>query len=85
MPQVARSLVKERAARLREKGADALSRFLAAQAGSEVEVLMERDGVGRTRQFAEISLASRRCRRVRSCARASAGTMDGGSRGEVLA
>ena len=27
MPQVARALVKERAARLREKGADALSRF----------------------------------------------------------
>jgi len=56
MPQVARSIVKERAARLREKGAGALSRFLAAQAGSEVEVLMERDGVGRTRHYAEIRL-----------------------------
>jgi len=54
MPQIERSLVKERAARLREKGADALSRFLAAQSGSEVEVLMERDGIGRTRQFAEV-------------------------------
>jgi threonylcarbamoyladenosine tRNA methylthiotransferase MtaB len=56
MPQVTRSAVKERAARLREKGAEALSRFLAAQTGSEVEVLMERDGVGRTRHYAEIRL-----------------------------
>jgi threonylcarbamoyladenosine tRNA methylthiotransferase MtaB len=56
MPQVARPLVKERAARLRDKGAAVLARFLAGQAGSEVEVLMERDGVGRTRQFAEIRL-----------------------------
>jgi threonylcarbamoyladenosine tRNA methylthiotransferase MtaB len=56
MPQVARPVVKERAARLRERGAGALSRFLAAQAGSEVEVLMEREGVGRTRHYAEIHL-----------------------------
>ncbi len=56
MPQVERVVVKERAARLRQKGTDALSRFLAAQAGTEVEVLMERDGIGRTRQFAEVSL-----------------------------
>ncbi|HEY7670123.1 MAG TPA: tRNA (N(6)-L-threonylcarbamoyladenosine(37)-C(2))-methylthiotransferase MtaB [Hyphomicrobium sp.] len=58
MPQVARALVKERAARLREKGTDSLSRFLATQTGSEVEVLMERDGIGRTRQFAEVHLPS---------------------------
>jgi len=58
MPQVARALVKERAARLREEGARALSRFLAAQAGAEVEVLMERDGLGRTRQFAEVCVAA---------------------------
>jgi len=56
MPQVARPVVKERAANLRRKGADALARFLAGQAGSEVEVMLERDGVGRTRQFAEIRL-----------------------------
>jgi threonylcarbamoyladenosine tRNA methylthiotransferase MtaB len=56
MPQVSRAIVKERAASLRAKGAGALSRFLSAQAGSEVEVLIERDGVGRTRQFAEIRL-----------------------------
>jgi threonylcarbamoyladenosine tRNA methylthiotransferase MtaB len=57
MPQLPRPVVKARAASLREKGAGALSRFLAGQAGSEVDVLMERDGVGRTRQFAEIRLA----------------------------
>jgi threonylcarbamoyladenosine tRNA methylthiotransferase MtaB len=56
MPQVPRQVVKDRAAQLREKGASALSRFLGAQAGSEVEVLMESDGVGRTRHFAEIRL-----------------------------
>ena len=58
MPQVARAAVKERAARLRGKGAAALSRFLSAQSGSEVEVLMERDGLGRTRHFAEIRLSA---------------------------
>jgi threonylcarbamoyladenosine tRNA methylthiotransferase MtaB len=65
MPLVARSLVKERAARLRGKGAEALSSYLAAQAGSEVEVLVEREGLGRTRHFTEIRLS----------ASASAGTM----------
>jgi threonylcarbamoyladenosine tRNA methylthiotransferase MtaB len=54
MPQLARPLVKERAARLRDKGAQALSGFLAAQAGSEVDLLMEQDGIGRTPQFAEV-------------------------------
>ncbi len=56
MPQLARSLVKERAARLRRKGAEALSHYLAAQAGLEVEVLLEREGLGRTRHFTEIAL-----------------------------
>jgi threonylcarbamoyladenosine tRNA methylthiotransferase MtaB len=56
MPQVSHDLIKERAGHLREKGAVALSRYLARQTGSEVEVLMERDGVGRTRQFAELRL-----------------------------
>jgi threonylcarbamoyladenosine tRNA methylthiotransferase MtaB len=58
MPQVARAIVKERAARLREKGAAALTRYLNAQIGRDVEVLMERDRVGRTPGFAEVVLAS---------------------------
>jgi threonylcarbamoyladenosine tRNA methylthiotransferase MtaB len=56
MPQVPRAVIKDRAAQLREKGAGALSRFLAAQAGATVQVLMERDGVGRTPHFAEINM-----------------------------
>ena len=56
MPQVERAIVKDRAARLRHKGDAALASFLSAQAGSEVDVLIERESLGRTRQFAEINL-----------------------------
>jgi threonylcarbamoyladenosine tRNA methylthiotransferase MtaB len=58
MPQVPRKVAKERAARLRTKGTAALSRFLDAHSGAEVELLAERGGVGRTRQFAEMRLPS---------------------------
>jgi len=58
MPQVARAMVKERAGRLRQKGAAVLSRYLEAQVGREVEVLMERDQVGRTPGFAEMVFTS---------------------------
>jgi len=58
MPQVARQDVKERAARLRAKGSAALSRFLNSQAGAEVELLIEKDGIGRTRHFAEMSVST---------------------------
>jgi threonylcarbamoyladenosine tRNA methylthiotransferase MtaB len=57
MPQVARAVIKDRAARLRAKGAEALSRYLEAQIGRDVEVLMERDDLGRTPSFAELALA----------------------------
>jgi threonylcarbamoyladenosine tRNA methylthiotransferase MtaB len=57
MPQVAKPEIKERAARLRAAGEAALKRFLAAQGGTRISVLMERDGIGRTPQFAEIRLA----------------------------
>jgi threonylcarbamoyladenosine tRNA methylthiotransferase MtaB len=56
MPQVPRQVAKERAARLREKGTAALSRFLASHAGTDVELLAENGGVGRTRHFAEMRL-----------------------------
>jgi len=58
MPQVTRAVVKDRAMRLRQKGAAALSRYLETQVGRDVEVLMERDQVGRTPGFAEMVLAS---------------------------
>ena len=57
MPQVARAVVKERAACLRAKGAAALSSYLEAQVGRAVEVLMERDHLGRTPGFAQMLLA----------------------------
>ncbi len=56
MPQVDRTTVKERAARLRQKGEAALAGYLQAQVGREVEVLAERDGLGRTPAFAEVEL-----------------------------
>jgi threonylcarbamoyladenosine tRNA methylthiotransferase MtaB len=58
MPQVARSVVKERAARLRDKGARALAGHLESFVGSEIEVLMEDRHMGRTRGYAEMELAS---------------------------
>ena len=54
MPQVERRIVKERAARLRDKGAGTLSRFLDRHANSEVQLLVEKGGIGRTPQFAEM-------------------------------
>jgi len=54
MPQTDRRLVKQRAERLRTKGAEVLSEFLGRQSGAEVEVLMERDDIGRTEQYCEI-------------------------------
>ncbi|MFA6140491.1 MAG: tRNA (N(6)-L-threonylcarbamoyladenosine(37)-C(2))-methylthiotransferase MtaB [Hyphomicrobium sp.] len=54
MPQVERAIVKERAALLRNKGATALTRFLEGHAGNEVELLVEKGHIGRTRQFAEM-------------------------------
>ena len=54
MPQVHGAIVKERAARLRDVGAAAASRFLANQRGSFAKVLMESARMGRTETFAEV-------------------------------
>jgi threonylcarbamoyladenosine tRNA methylthiotransferase MtaB len=54
MPQVAGSAIKERAARLREKGRLVLAAHLDAQVGRETELLMERRDLGRTPGFAEV-------------------------------
>jgi threonylcarbamoyladenosine tRNA methylthiotransferase MtaB len=56
MPQVAPREIKARAARLRAKGERALGEFLRGQRGREVEVLLERDAIGRTPQFAEAAV-----------------------------
>ena len=56
MPQVPGPQVKDRAARLRTKGRAALAGYLDTQVGREVELLMERDGIGRTPGFAEVEI-----------------------------
>jgi threonylcarbamoyladenosine tRNA methylthiotransferase MtaB len=58
MPQVARPIVKERARRLREKGAAALARRLAGEVGARHQVLAESGAVGRTGQFMPVRLAA---------------------------
>ncbi len=56
MPQVDRETVKSRATALRDLGREALRTYLASQSGRTVELLMERDDIGRTPQFAEVRL-----------------------------
>ena len=57
MPQVRREIVKERASRLREKGAAALVRHLDGEVGKARRVLMEMGGTGRTEQFTPVRVA----------------------------
>jgi threonylcarbamoyladenosine tRNA methylthiotransferase MtaB len=56
MPQLAGDIVKERAARLREKGAAALRRHLDGEVGARRRVLAEAHAVARTEQFTRIRL-----------------------------
>jgi threonylcarbamoyladenosine tRNA methylthiotransferase MtaB len=56
MPPVAKKLRKERARRLREKGAAALTAYLAAQVGRTTDVLMETATRGRTPGFAAVNV-----------------------------
>ena len=56
MPQVPGSLRKARAARLRAAGAAGLTRFLAAQQGRLLRVLVELGGRGHAENFAEVEI-----------------------------
>ena len=56
MPAVDKAVRKERAARLREKGAAAAASHLLAQVGRPVEVLVERDRRGHSAHFAAVEL-----------------------------
>jgi threonylcarbamoyladenosine tRNA methylthiotransferase MtaB len=56
MPQVARPAIKERAARLREKGATALARHLDGEVGAHRSVLVETHEIGRTEHFTPVRL-----------------------------
>ena len=55
MPQVKGPLVKDRAARLRAAGDQALALHLASQIGQTHQILMEGPRLGRTGQFTEVS------------------------------
>jgi threonylcarbamoyladenosine tRNA methylthiotransferase MtaB len=56
MPQVARDIVKDRARRLREKGAAALRAHLDGEIGARHRVLAESSATGRTEQFTLVGL-----------------------------
>jgi len=58
MPQVDRSVVKERARRLREKGEIAFRRHLEREIGGSRRVLAESRALGRTEQFTPVRLAA---------------------------
>lgn len=58
MPQLPRRIVKDRAARLRAKGEDALHAFLEAQVGKEADGVIESGGRARLGNFAPVRLKS---------------------------
>jgi hypothetical protein len=57
MPQLPRDAVRERAARLREAGGRALARSLASRVGQVSNVLVERDGFGRSEHYAPVKFS----------------------------
>jgi len=58
MPQLDRTTIKERAARLRAAGDRAYQRHLRSVVGTNHSILIERDGIGRTEGFALTAIAS---------------------------
>ncbi len=60
MPQVEKSIIKARAAELRDKGRMALAKQLQAYTGTVVDVLMEQATEGRTPHYAPVRLTTPR-------------------------
>jgi len=60
MPQLPREVVKARAARLRERGAERRSRWLDSLVGTTQRVLIENNGKGHTDNFAPIAMEAGR-------------------------
>lgn len=56
MPQLRKAVIKERATRLREKGEERLSAYMATLEGQPVELLMEKDQIGRAPNFIEVNI-----------------------------
>jgi threonylcarbamoyladenosine tRNA methylthiotransferase MtaB len=59
MPQLEKHVIRERAARLREKGERRLDAFLASEIGATRQVLVETEATGRTEHFAQVKFQSR--------------------------
>jgi threonylcarbamoyladenosine tRNA methylthiotransferase MtaB len=59
MPQVEPRAIRERAIRLRGRGAEALTAHLAREQGAVREVLVERNGGGRTEHFTPVRIEGR--------------------------
>jgi len=58
MPRLPHAVVKERARRLRARGALALTQYLDGEVGATRRVLTEAGGIGRTEQFTKVWLAA---------------------------
>ena len=58
MPQLSRTVIKERAASLRAAGEAAYRKHLGGLAGTRQRILIERDGLGRTEGFTLAALAA---------------------------
>ena len=56
MPQLEKSVIKARAARLRQVGEEALARHLRTHLGTERDVLVEQETNGRLADFSQVSL-----------------------------
>jgi threonylcarbamoyladenosine tRNA methylthiotransferase MtaB len=56
MPQLVKSVIKDRAAQLREAGERQQQKFLRRQVGAVCEAIIEQNGVARTPHFAEVRL-----------------------------
>jgi threonylcarbamoyladenosine tRNA methylthiotransferase MtaB len=54
MPQLPKPLIKERAMRLRAKGAEALTRHLDRQVGKTLSCVVEKPGFARAADFTEV-------------------------------
>ena len=58
MPQVERGVIKARAQRLRDKGSEALKRYLRSMVGQTVAVLIEENNSGHCDTFAKVKIQS---------------------------
>lgn len=57
MPQVDKALIKERAARLRAAGKDAMAAFMASRIGTRASVLIEDDNTGHSEHFVPVQVS----------------------------